>query len=207
MVKSVLSESDAREVEAAIARVERASSAELVVAIVPRSDEYLGPRGTVALAWGIGAALMFLLLEPWREPALALLIELVVGALVFAATAWPALTRRLVPREVSERAAAARAFQLFAERGLYATRNRTALLIFVSELEHRVILLGDQTIHAELGAAGWEREVAKLVSALRAGRARAGLLEVIADLEPKLATVAPPRAGDADELPNRVLRG
>jgi putative membrane protein len=100
----------------------------------------------------------------------------------------------------------ARAFQLFAERGLQGTRGRTALLIFVSELERRVVLLGDRTLNAELGQRGWDEHVEVLVRHIRAGQARAGLLEVLERLTPQLAALAPRAADDENELPDSVLR-
>lgn len=207
MVKSILSEADAREVEAAVARVESQTAAEVVVAVLPQSHDYWQGRVLVTIAWGLAAGLAFLQLEPWHEPALSLLVELLVGAAVFAVTAHPAVRRWLISAAAAERAVSARAFQLFAERGLYATRGRTALLIFVSELEHRVILLGDHAIHSELGQSGWDEQVEILLRGIRAGHAKAGLLEVLEQLTPHLAAVAPRAADDVNELPDAVLRG
>ena len=206
MVRSMLSESAAREVEAAVTRVERATAAELVVAVVPRSGDHWQGRVLISLAWSLASAFAVL---HWRLPhagVLAVLVEAGVAGLSFFVLGWPPLHRWLLSPAAAERAAHARAFQLFAERGLYGTKRRTALLIFVSELERRVVLLGDATIHAHLGEAGWQGEVQRLLAQIRAGRLKEGLLEVIAELEPRLAAVAPPEAGDSNELPDRVLR-
>lgn len=207
MVSSILSEADAREVEAAVARVERESAAEVVVAVVPASNDYWQGRVLLAVAWAVAAGLAFLQLEPWREPAFALAVELLIGAVAFALSGLPPLRRFLISGAVAERAVRARAFQLFAERGLYGTRGRTALLIFVSELERRVVLLGDHGIDSELGQPGWDQQVAVLLGHIRAGRAKQGLLEVLEQLRPKLAAAAPRRADDVNELPDAVLRG
>lgn len=206
MVTSLLSEADAKEVEAAVARVESETAAELVVAVVPRSGEYWQRRVLVSVAWALGAGFAFLHFAPWHEPALALLLEVVVGLSTFALASTTALRRLLLPTASAERAAQARAFQLFAERGLHGTRARTALLIFVSELEHRVILLGDRLIAERLGQQGFQEYVQLLVSHIREGRAKAGLLEVIARLEPQLIAVAPREHDDVNELSNAVLR-
>lgn len=206
MVSSLLSDADAREVEAAVGRIEARCSAEVVVAVVPRSADYWQARVALAVAWALAAGFGFLHLAPWHEPALALLLELFVGAAVFAFSGWSPLLRRLVSSAATERAAQARAFQLFAERGLHATRGRTALLLFVSELEHRVILLGDHTIHSQLGQGGWDEYVALLVGRIREGQAKSGLLAVLERLEPQLIAVAPPLADDVNELPDAVLR-
>lgn len=207
MVRSILSEADAREVEAAVARVESETAAEVVVAVVPQSHDYWQGRVLLALGWSLAAGWAFLYFEPWHEPAWVLAIQLVVGALAFALSGSPALRRLLVSEAAADRAARARAFQLFAERGLYATSGRTALLIFVSELEHRVVLLGDHAIHTELGQRGWDEQVSLLLGHLRAGNAKLGLLAVLEQLRPHLAAVAPRRHDDVNELPDAVVRG
>ena len=206
MVMSLLSEADAREVEAAVARAESRSGAEVVVAVLPQSANYLSGRVLLSVAWALGAGLGFLHFEPWREPKLALLVEVLVGVVVFLLSRWAPLQRRLIGQQAGERAVNARAFQLFAERGLQGTRGRTALLIFVSELEHRVVLLGDRTLDAQLGQQGWDEHVARLVQHIRGGQARAGLLDVLERLTPQLTALAPRAHDDENELPNAVLR-
>ena len=206
MVKSLLSDPDAREVEAAVARAESQSAAEIVIAVLPQSREYWSGRVLLSVTWALGAGLSFLHFEPWREPMLALALELVVGVLVFVLSGLRPLQRWLVSPRVAEQAVHARAFQLFAERGLQATRGRTALLIFISELERRVVLLGDRTLDAQVGQRGWDEHVARLVQRIRANQARVGLLEALERLAPQLAGLAPREADDENELPDAVVR-
>jgi putative membrane protein len=206
MVRSLLSEADAREVEAAVARVESQSAAEVVVAVVPQSRDYWQGRVSLAVAWALAAGFAFIHFEPWAEPSLALVLELVFGGAAFAVSSFPALQRRLISPAAAERATMARAFQLFAERGLQGTRGRTALLIFVSELERRVVLLGDRSLDAQLGERGWDEHVKLLLRHIRAGNARVGLLEVLQRLAPLLTALAPRQADDLNELPDAVLR-
>jgi putative membrane protein len=206
MVTSILSEADAREVEAAIGRVEAQTAAEVVVAVVPQSQEYWRGRVLLALAWSLASGLAFLWLEPWREPALVLLIQVAVGAIAFAVAGLGPWRGWLLWGAEAERAVRARSLQLFAERGLYGTRGRTALLIFVSELERRVVLLGDRSLNDELGQRGWDEQVELLLHHIRQGRARQGLLEVLEQLTPRLASIAPRAEDDQNELPDTVLR-
>lgn len=206
MVTSLLSAADALEVEAAIARVEQGTAAQVVVAVVPRSTEHWRGRVLVSVAWGMAAAFALLEFLPHRMPVFALSLELLVGLAAYFALGWAPVQWWLVSPQAAQQAAHARAFQLFAERGLYGTRGRTALLIFVSELERRVVLLGDATIHAQLGQAGWQQESKRLIARIREGRLREGLLEVLTELEPRLAAAAPREAGSTNELPDAVIR-
>jgi len=206
MVSKLLSDADAQAIEAAVARAETKSAAELVVAVVPRSDDYWQGRVVLAVAWALAAGLAFLLFAPWHEPMLAILVQLLVGSAAFAISGLRPLLRLLIPDRAAQLAVQARAYQLFAERGLHRTRARTALLIFISELEHRVVLLGDQTLDAALGQDGWNSYVQLLIERIRGGRARDGILEVIEKLEPQLTFVAPPTEDDVNELPDAPLR-
>ncbi|HXK17821.1 MAG TPA: hypothetical protein VNG33_08460 [Polyangiaceae bacterium] len=206
MVSSLLSEPDAREVEAAVARVEAQTAAEIVVAVVPQSREYWQGRVLFSVAWALAAGFAFLHFEPWQEPALAFVSELAVGAAVYALCGLASILRRLVPARAAEQATHDRAFQLFAERGLYRTRDHTGLLIFISELERRVVLLGDRGLDTELGQQGWEEHVTRLLEQIRSGQTRAGIVELLERLTPRLVAVAPHQADDKNELSDRVLR-
>lgn len=206
MVRTLLSDADAREIEAAVARVESQSAAELVVAVLPQSDDYWQGRVLLSGAWALAAGLAFLQFLPQLDPRWSLIVQALAFALGFALSASRPLLRLLISDKAAARAVQARAFQLFAERGLHGTRARTALLLFVSDLERRVVVLGDQSIDAELGQAGWDHYVELLVHSIRRGQTRAGLLEVIALLEPQLARVAPRPPDDVNELPDAPLR-
>jgi len=69
-----------------------------------------------------------------------------------------------------------------------------------------VVLLGDHSIDAELGQSGWDEQVQHLLRRIRAQQLKQGLLEVLEQLAPRLATVAPRAADDENELPDAVVR-
>jgi uncharacterized membrane protein len=79
-------------------------------------------------------------------------------------------------------------------------------LIFVSELERRVVLLGDRALDAQLGQSGWNEQVARLLERIRQGQAGAGIVEMLQQLTPPLAAALPRAADDENELPDSVLR-
>jgi putative membrane protein len=203
----LLSSEQAAAVEQAIARVENRSATELVVAIVERSDDYVAPRALVTFGWTLALALSAAFFLPALPPWWLVPLELPLAALLYALFSWPPLCRRLIPRERAEQAVQARAYALFAERGLHGTRERTGLLILLSELEHRVVILGDSGIHALVGESGWREHVDRIVARIHEGRAAEGVLETIAVLEPLLEQHAPRRADDQNELANTVVRG
>nr|PZN28563.1 MAG: hypothetical protein DIU78_02395 [Pseudomonadota bacterium] len=203
---SILAHADEQAIEAAIARVEERSATELVVAVVRRSDDYWQWRVLSAAGWGVAAAIAFTFLLPDASPLFAILLQIPVAALVYFVTGLGAVLRRFVPAAVLDDAAQARAMLLFSERGLHDTRERTGLLVFISELEHRVVVLGDSGIRAAVGDDGLRFYVDDVIDHIRRGRAVDGILDVIARLEPVLVEKAPVRPGDVNEIPNRVIR-
>jgi putative membrane protein len=98
-----------------------------------------------------------------------------------------------------------RAFQLFAERGLHHTREHTGLLLLVSELERRVVILGDSGLHAQVGERGWQNHVDALLQRIRAGETVSGILELLLRIEASASSVMPARSDDVNELPDSVI--
>ncbi len=193
-------------IAAAVQAAERATSGEIVPVIVERSDAYAEPRfgaaalvafasGAVALAFAPGLA-------PWLVPTQ-------LG--VFAAGAWlfgrAALLRRLVPEEVVSRRVARAAALTFHEAGLVETRERTGILIYVSLLEHRVVVLADRGIHARVEPGTWDEVVARIVTGIRERRAEAGLADGIRLCGEILSERFPIRPDDRNELPDTPRGG
>ena len=117
-----------------------------------------------------------------------------------------AVLRGIVPEPVAAATVHARALQLFVERGIHETRDRSGVLILVSELERRVEILADRGIHERVEAGEWQRDVDELVSSIRGGHAADGVVAVVERIGGLLAQSFPPRADDENELPDEVLR-
>lgn len=203
---ALVSDADCRRIEQAIAQVERRSATEFVVAIVPKSAKYSRYRAIAAAAWSVATAMAYFPLVPWGAEVWALALQLPVGMLAWFVLGVPALHRRLIPRHEAEHAARAVAFRIFAERQVYDTRDRTGMLLFISELERQVVLLGDRGIHERVGTGGWQEQVDYLVKRLREGKAADGVVDVIEQLESVLAAKVPVNDDDVNELPNQVVR-
>jgi putative membrane protein len=203
---ALIGKEDGHRIEEAISRLEQRSAAEFVFAVVPSSSKYLELRGIVAALWALAAAIAYIEFFP-HAPALgAIALELPVALVAWFVTGLPPVFRRFIPRDMAVRAVEARAFQLFAERGVHHTRDRTGMLLLLSELEHRVVLLADRGVDERVGQDGWHKHVQHVIDRIHEGRAAEGVLEVLAELETLLASEVPIGAGDVNELPNTVLR-
>ena len=177
------------------------------MAVVESSHDYAGPRALFAFGWTLAATLVvhycFEQLSSWW----LIPLQFPLGLALYALLGVPGLRRLTVPAALAEQAVQARAFSVFAERGLHRTRDRTGLLVLLSELEHRVVILGDSGIHELVGEGGWQEHVNRIVERVREGRAAQGILECLDALEPLLAQKAPRREDDENELEDRVIRG
>ncbi len=201
----LLSDVDKQRIEESIARIERQSSGEVVVALVPACAEYGLPRALAAVLWAVGAALAAHYAFPLLTSTWLLFGVVPAWALFWAVFGWRPLHRLLVPPRAAEEAASAKAFEVFSRFGLHQTREATGLLVLISELEHRVVILGDRGINGAVQQTGWQDEIKVLVEALRAGHAADGILAVLNDMGALLQARFPRRADDVNELGDRVI--
>lgn len=197
----LLDERGVAAIEAAVHAAERATSGEIVPVIVERSDAYaelrFGAAALLAFASGALALLLAPELSRW-------LVPLQLG--VFVACAWlfgrRELLRRLLPADVVEARVARAAALAFHEAGLVETRERTGILIYVSLLEHRVVVLADRGIHSRVESGTWDAVVERVVAGIRENRAEAGIKDAIRLCGEILSERFPIRSGDVNELPN-----
>jgi putative membrane protein len=203
-VASLFSAEDKARIQAAVAEAEAETEGELVVVVARRSDDYAELRGLFALAFMtlVGYALHHLVPEfsaRWLLGAMGFF-----ALLGYALSGAPPLLRLLVPASVRAARVDAHAKRVFVEEGVIETRERSGVLIYVAEAEHRVEILADAGIHARVEAGFWDDEVRAIVAQVRRGEATAGLLASIGRIGEALAASFPrrgPRENQLDDAP------
>ncbi|MXW64298.1 MAG: hypothetical protein F4Y00_11010 [Bacteroidetes bacterium SB0662_bin_6] len=188
-MKEWLSNEDLERIRQAVAEAERLTSGEIVPYVVPRSDTYdgiawkgAGIAAALALAftavvfqfyegWGLGW-----LHTGWGTATLALAAGIAGGVL---SAFVPPIGRVLAGRECIIRTVHRRAMKAFVEEEVFATRERTGVLIFVSLWEHRIEVLGDAGINARVSADDWTDMVARIRDGVRSGHFADGLIDAI----------------------------
>ncbi len=188
-MKEWLSSEDLERIRQAVAEAERRTSGEIVPYVVPRSDTYEGRAWKGA---GIAAALalaftavVFQFYEGWGlawlhtgwGAATLTLAAGMVGGLLSAFVA--PLGRVLAGRECMTRTVHRRAMKAFVEEEVFATRERTGVLIFVSLWEHRIEVIGDAGINARVSTDDWTDMVARIRDGVRSGCFADGLIDAI----------------------------
>jgi len=213
----LFSDDDRRRIADAIEAAEAATAAEIVPVVVVQSDPYPAARwrGGVlgALLVGSVAALLWTgvapVLRPYVTPLTVLAAALGVGLVgAVAAGALPPLMRALTPADEMRRSVYRRAVEAFLNHELFATDDRSGVLLFVSLNEHRIEVLADRGIDARVDASAWTDVTDHIRRGIEEDRLLRGLLDGIercgAVLEEHGLEARP---DDEDELANRLRRG
>lgn len=212
-MKPLLSPEQAAAVREAVERAESASGAEIVPVVVPDSDGHeaaLWKGAALGALAGAGAgALLAWLRGPWvPEPGL-LLLPVAAGLLLGLLAAFPAPGRRLLAgrRQLDQRVARA-ASEAFLEHEIFATRDRTGLLVYVSLLERRVRILADSGIHPSVPPEEWEAMARAVAREMREKAPGEALLAAVTRVGGLLAARGPERRpDDVNELPDAPVDG
>lgn len=215
-----LDEAGLAAIRGAVAEAERRTSGEIAVAAIPESAPYAFHELFASVL--VGAAVFSALLPfagsisalidraTWHAPLWSL--PAFFGAASFAATGLcfllanaPALDRLIVPRPYRRRMVYERALRHFVESGVYATRERTGVLIFVSCLEREVRVIADSGISARIEQADWDRIAASLARGIREGRAAGAIAEAVGDCGKLLEAHFPAQKENPNELPDGLV--
>jgi putative membrane protein len=202
---TTLSEAECARIAAAIAAAERGTAGEIVVMVAARSGAYRSLPPSLALAGALLVPWPLILLTGLSATRIFLVQLAVALALLLGLSAAPSLARlpRALPRAFRRARARAAARHEFQARGLARTRGRTGVLIYVALAERYADVVTDTGVGTAPDA--WRPVLDDLVAALRRDALAEGLVRAVAGAGALLAEAAPPRPGDADELPNRVI--
>jgi len=209
-VEHLFSAEERERIAAAVKAAERHTAGEIVPCILAQSDEYEEAiwRGG-ALAAFLAFAVFYCLrvfTDTWLPLGLGAMgagVALAGGAGMLLAQWAPPLRRLLAGEELMDRRVTGRALQTFVEEEIFATRERTGILILLSLFEHEVRVLGDAGINARVAQEEWEGVVRTITQGMRQGQAAQGLIAAIAQCGALLERCGVARrADDTDELGN-----
>ena len=199
-------EEDRQAVHKAIAEAERKTVGEILPVVVERSDPHPGANWLAALLCLLVGSSLLAPWLPWSHPVYLLLLQLGMGAMGYS-LAWllPDFKRLFIFEDRATAVSTEQAFQEFYANGLHKTEAATGVLIFVSLLEHRVILLSDEGIDAKVDAEFWADTDDAVLEGIRRGSLRDGLVAGIGKVGECLATHFPWTEGDRNEIPDRII--
>lgn len=184
-IETFFSEADKEAIRAATATAERLTAGELVVYVTERCDPHPEVAWKAAL---IGGAVGVLVAAGavWRfggwgaSEHVWLLIGLQIGVLLgWIVSFYEGAARFLIDRSVLASRVEGRAARAFLEEQVFATRNRTGILIFVALFEHRVVVLADAGIDEKVDEQAWSSISQELAESLRRGMPASGLVRAV----------------------------
>jgi uncharacterized membrane protein len=97
--------------------------------------------------------------------------------------------------------------QRFSRLGMEKTRDRNAVLLFISPRAHKFAVVGDKAIHEKCGNDYWEQVVSAMGEHFRNERFSQAIVDAIKEIGDVLATHFPPKPGGANELSNEIIEG
>ncbi len=154
---------------------------------------------------GMAVVTAVYLMLPLRHTLMGLLwTEFISFAAFYTVLPYISWRRWIIPDEEMDARVRDAAFMLFYDRGLDRTRESNGVLIYLSLFERRVVVIGDRNIHAKMGDAYWRTVRDLIISGIRAGDLRGGIVAAVESCGKALAEHFPPRPDDVNELPDRV---
>jgi putative membrane protein len=197
-----LSDSDKRELEAAVSAAEARTSAEIVVAVVDMCDDYR--LHTVPYAAVIGFVVFgaLALFVPDLHVRMAFLVTGIVTLAVALALQWAPLRLLTVPRAARAEAAERLAHLEFAALVAGRTAAANGLLIFIALAEHHADIVPEPELARAVPQAVWQKIMDDLIVELKAGRTVEGVRAAITACGDAAALVFPRSGDDRDEIGN-----
>lgn len=209
-LENYLSEEEQNQIAEAVEMAEGKTSGEIVPYVLRSSDAYEEAywRGSAFLM--VFTVVFFLVIrylcDYWFSISLFELLFMIFGGGAFGAVLtffFPRIRILLAGKHLIEERVSAKAAQVFLSEDISSTQERTGILIFLSLLEHQVVVLGDKGINEKVSKQDWEGIVSQTVRSIKDENVSAGLIEGIracGNLLTKAGVVR--RSNDTNELPN-----
>ena len=206
---TIFSEADLEAIQTATASGESRTAGEIVPYIVERVVDRDTARWRGATLGALGAAVAAGLANVFGDfwggsGVWWITLPTVVGAgLGYLVAGFDAIGRWLIPEDHIDHSVHLRAEAAFLEEEVFATRDRTGILVFLTLFEHRAVILADEGIHRTVPKGEWQHLVDELIVGIKANRAAEALVEAITRCGGLLEkNEVERRPDDEDELPD-----
>jgi uncharacterized membrane protein len=100
-----------------------------------------------------------------------------------------------------------KAIRVFNSLGMYRTKQRNAVLIYVATQDHKLAIIGDQGINAHVPDHFWDDEREFMISYFKQGNFVEGLIGGILKVGEQMKLAFPFEKDDVNELDNEITLG
>ena len=97
-----------------------------------------------------------------------------------------------------------RAAYVFSRLGMFNTKDRNGVLIYLAMKSHKFAIVGDSGINARVGAGFWNDVKDAMATDFRAGNFTVGMEKAIVAVGEKLKAFFPYQKDDVNELPDDI---
>jgi len=214
-----LSKKEKEQIAAAVTKAEKNTSGEIAVVVAKQSCDYAIYELTFAVIIGLIFMVVSLIFFSkidafimncfWSSsqvitPSIIGLGTFVIITIFYFLANISIVDRLIIPKSVQEEKVKERAQLSFVEYGVSKTRDRTGVLIFISNLEKKVLILADSGIAKVYPNESWEKQVNTIITGIKNNNFGAQLVKVITDIGEVLAKNFPIKEDDTNELSNHV---
>ena len=219
MSKIILNEEDVKNIGKAVKKAEKNTSGEIATAFINESDDYAKYELFFALIIGFIYFAILLMFSGKVEDAIQNLFWsytsnylimfygfstfIVISIFYFIANI-SQIDRLIVPKKVMEEKVKNRATRYFVESGVYETRDRTGILIFISVLERRIELIADSGINKKIAQSKWNDIVTHIINGVKNKKLSNNLIEAIDECGKLLSKYFPIKEDDENELVDEI---
>ena len=187
MKKFKFSQEDKDKIKEAVSKLEETSAGELVLYFARKSDSYPGAGWKFAAIVGSSIALIIGLLSyMWMLPAwltpmyIAILIfSLMLLAFVMAVVI-PPLRLSFMSNSIISHRVLTKARDVFLQEEVFKTSERIGVLVYISEFEHKVVVLGDSGVNEKISQEDWKHIVDTIVLGIKHGQVAQGIVNAVA---------------------------
>lgn len=185
MKKYIFTEEEKNVIQEAVKDLEKQSCGEIVPYFSRKSDDYEEVPWKLSAISGLSClSFVAFLSYTWTLPNISvLLIALIIVAMMIIGylipVLFPIVKRTLVSREKMIQMVARGAKEAFLEEKVYETAEHVGILIYISRLEHIVMVIGDEGINEKVQQEDWEKVIAVITDGLKKKKIGEGLVNGI----------------------------
>lgn len=203
----------------AVSKAEKNTSGEIAVVVAKQSSDYAVYELTFAVIIGLLFTVLsliyfaqidaFIMDKFWSSssiitPSIISLGTFVIIAIFYFLANIPCLDRLIIPKSMKETRVKEKAELSFMEYGVSQTRDRTGVLIFISNLEKKVLILADTGIAEIYPNESWQKQVNTIINGIKSKNFGTELVKVITEIGSVLQKNFPIKDDDTNELENHV---
>jgi len=219
MSKKILNKEDVKNIGKAVEIAEKNTSGEIATAFINESNDYAKYELFFAFIAGFIYFAVLLMFSGKIESLIQNLFWnyssnylvsfygfstfIVISIFYFIANI-SHIDRLIVSKKVMEKKVKKRAIRHFMESGVYKTRDRTGILIFISFLERRIELIADSGINEKIDQSKWNDIVTHIIDGIKDKKLANNLIEAIDECGKLLSKYFPIKEDDENELANEI---